>query len=309
MPRTTLPTLIAMQCFEASVRHLNFTRAGEELNLTQSAVSKQIAQLETILERPLFRRVRRQLQLTPEGALYLSQVRKILSHAEMSTRQLRSYTGRNQVLHVATLPTFGERWLIPRLNGFRFRHPGIDLNIHNRIEPVDFKSDDFDISFFYGQGVRPAAECIRLVDETMVPVCSPALIPAEGIHAPLELTQLVLLQTTARIEAWHDWFQSQSYYTDYSYHGPRFETFSMALRAANVGCGVALVPHFLAADELDTGQLIIPWSFNPHSSDAYFLAYPEHKGEVPEIKALVSWITDRVTTLSKTIARTAQIQN
>lgn len=294
MARTTLPTLAAMQCFEASARHLSFTRASEELSLTQSAVSKRVAQLETILGRPLFRRVRRQLKLTPEGALYLGEVRKILSRAEISTRQLRSYTGRNQVLHVTTPPTFGERWLIPRLNGFRFQHPGIDLDIRNRTQPIDFRTDNVDVCFFYGQGVRPAADCIKLADEAMVPVCSPSTLPPNGIDTPLDLTRLVLLQTTARTEAWHDWFACQNHYTDYSYHGPRFETFSMALCAARVGCGVALAPRLLAADDLNSGRLVIPWAFTQHSTDAYFLAYPEHKGQIPKVKALVSWVTNHL---------------
>lgn len=296
MARITLPTLVAMQCFEASARHLSFTRAGDELNLTQSAVSKQIAQLESTLERPLFRRTRKQLQITPEGELYLGEIRKILSHAEMSTRQLRSYTGRNQALHVATPPTFGERWLIPHLNGFRFRHPDIDLDIRSRNEPIDFKSDEFDVAFFFGQGVRPAAECFRLMGENMVPVCSPKILPPDGLSGPLSLTQLVLLQTTARIEAWHDWFQDQDCYTDHSYHGPRFETFSMALCAAREGCGVALVPRILASEEINTGQLVVPWNFAQRSQDAYFIAYPEHKSEVPKVKALVSWVVEHLTT-------------
>lgn len=294
MARLTLPTLTAMQCFEASVRHLSFTRAGEELNLTQSAVSKQVAQLETILERPLFRRVRKRLQITPEGGLYLREARRILAHAEISVRRIRSYSAESEILHVATPPTFGARWVIPHLNGFRFRHPEIDLNICNRVEPFDFASDAIDVAFFFGHGAWPNAECIKLMGEEVVAVCSPAIMPADGITASLELTQLVLLQTATRPEAWHDWFEAQGRYTDHSYHGPRFETFSMALRAARAGCGVALVPRFLAADELESGQLIIPWPFARTSRDAYYLAYPEHKGEVPKIRALVNWFVEQL---------------
>lgn len=294
MARLTLPTLTGMQCFEASVRHLSFTRAAEELSLTQSAVSKQVAQLEAVLERPLFRRVRKRLQITPEGALYLREARKILAHTEISMRQMRSYSGESEVLNVATPPTFGARWVIPHLNGFRFRHPRIDLSICNRVEPFDFAADEIDIAFFFGHGAWPNAECIKLMDETVVPVCSPAIMPAGGIREPLALTELVLLQTSTRPEAWHDWFAYQHCYTDHSYHGPRFETFSMALRAARAGCGVALVPRFLAADELAAGQVVIPWSYVRTSVGAYYLAYPEHKGEVTKIKAFVNWILEHL---------------
>ena len=285
-----LPTLTSMQCFEASARHLSFTRAAEELSLTQSAVSKQVAQLEAVLEHPLFRRVRKRLQVTPEGFLYLTEVRKILAQVEMSTRYMQSYGGESEVLNVATLPTFGARWLIPRLNGFRFRYPDVYLNISNRVDPFDLEEEHIDVAFFFGHGVWPKAECIKLLDETMVPVCAPSLIPETGIQTPIELSQLVLLQSTTRPEAWHDWFAAQQCYTRHSYHGPRFDTFYMALTAARAGCGVALVPRFLAQEELDAGQLTIPWSYAFTSRGAYYLAYPEYKGEVAKVRSFVDWI-------------------
>lgn len=287
-----LPTLAAMQCFEAAARHLSFTRAADELSLTQSAVSKQVAQLEALLEQPLFRRVRQRLQLTPEGSLYLTEVRKTLAQVEMSTRYLRSYGGRSEVLNVTTLPTFGARWLIPRLNGFRFRHPDVYLNISNRVEPFDLEEARVDVAFFFGHGAWPKAECIPLLGEEVVPVCAPSVVPPGGITDPLALTRLVLLQSATRPEAWHDWFEAQGTYTAHSYHGPRFDTFSMALRAARAGCGVALVPRFLAEEELEAGQLVIPWAFSLTSRDAYYLAYPEHKGEVGKVKGFIEWILE-----------------
>ncbi len=294
MSRRHLPTLTAMQCFEASARHLSFTRAAAELSLTQSAVSKQVAQLESILEHPLFRRVRKRLQVTPEGSLYLSEVRKILAQVEMSTRYMQSYGGQSEVLHVTTLPTFGARWLIPRLNGFRFRHPNVYLNISNRVEPFDLEEDHVDVAFFFGHGAWPKAECIKLLDEEMVPVCAPGVMPEGGIADPLALTRLVLLQSATRPEAWHDWFAAQGPYTEHSYHGPRFDTFYMSLQAARAGCGVALVPRFLAEEELQAGQLIIPWAFSLTSRDAYYLAYSEHKGEVGKVKGFIEWILERL---------------
>ncbi|MBB3230748.1 LysR family transcriptional regulator [Halomonas stenophila] len=294
MSRRHLPTLTAMQCFEASARHLSFTRAAEELSLTQSAVSKQVAQLESVLEHPLFRRVRKRLQVTPEGSLYLTEVRKIMAQVEMSTRYMQSYGGQSEVLNVTTLPTFGARWLIPRLNGFRFRHPGVYLNIANRVEPFDLEEQRVDVAFFFGHGAWPKAECIKLLDETMVPVCAPSVVPDGGIGDPLALTDLVLLQSATRPEAWHDWFAAQGCYTAHSYHGPRFDTFDMAMSAARAGCGVALVPHFLVAEELAAGQLTIPWAFSLTSRDAYYLAYPEYKGEVAKVKGFIDWILEHL---------------
>lgn len=295
MIRPLLPSLTAIQCFEASARHLSFTRAAEELNLTQSAVSKQVAQLETLLERPLFLRVRKRLQLAPEGAVYLLEARNLLLQAEMATRKMRSFSGDREELRVSTPPTFGSRWLIPHLNGFRFAHPRIDLNIRNRADVFEFADDDVDIAFFFGHGTWPGAECVYLMDETVVPVGSPTILPTTPLPDPLALTELVLLHTTARPEAWHDWFHEQGYQTSYSYHGPQFETFAMALEAARVGCGIALLPHFLAAREINCGALTVPWNFVQHSEGAYYMAYPEHKSELARIKAFINWIESHVT--------------
>jgi DNA-binding transcriptional LysR family regulator len=294
MSRTQLPTLTAMQCFEASAKHLSFTRAADELSLTQSAISKQVAQLESVLQHPLFLRVRKRLQLTPEGSQYLTEVHKILALAEMSTRYMQSYGAQGEVLNVTTLPTFGARWLLPRINGFRFRYPNVYLNIANRMEPFDLEKERIDVAFFFGHGTWPNAECIKLLDEEMVVVCAPSIIPALGIDDPLALTRLVLLQSATRPSAWHHWFEAQGAYTEHSYYGPRFDTFDMVLRAARSGCGVALVPRFLAEEELSAGQLVIPWPFSLASRDAYYLAYPEHKGEMAKVKGFIEWILEHL---------------
>ncbi|MCE8038347.1 transcriptional regulator GcvA [Halomonas sp. MCCC 1A11062] len=294
MSRRHLPSLAGLQCFEAAARHLSFTRAADELSLTQSAVSKQVAQLESILEHPLFRRIRRRLHLTPEGAIYLGEARKILAQLEMSTRYMQSYGGEADVLNVATLPTFGARWLIPRLNGFRFRHPSINLNISNRVEPFDMQQERVEVAFFFGHGAWPKAECIKLLKEEMVPVCSPQALAGMKVEEPLALTRLVLLQSATRPEAWHDWFDAQGQYTEHSYHGPRFDTFYMALRAAQAGCGVALVPRFLVDEEIDEGKLVVPWPFSLKSRDAYYMAYPEHMAELYKVRAFIDWIRERI---------------
>ena len=143
-----LPSMTALQCFEAVARHLSFTRAAEELSLTQSAMSKQVAQLEEQLQHALFRRVRKRLQLTPAGELYLAEVRRILQQVELSTRFLLSYGGETEVLRVATPPTFGARWLIPQLNGWRHRHPNIHLDLRQELEPDDLRQGHCDLAFF-----------------------------------------------------------------------------------------------------------------------------------------------------------------
>ena len=140
MSKRLMPSSTALQCFEAAARHLSFTRAAQELHLTQSAVSKQVAQLEDMLAHPLFQRIRRRLQLTPAGALYLTEVNKILTQIDISSRYILSYGDETEVLRIATQPTFGARWLVPRLKGFGDRHPRIHLDIRNELEPFDWSS-------------------------------------------------------------------------------------------------------------------------------------------------------------------------
>lgn len=294
MSKRLMPSMTALQCFEAVARHLSFTRAAEELFLTQSAVSKQVAQLEEMLQHLLFRRIRRRLQLTPAGSLYLTEVNKILKQVEMSTHYILSYGGETEVLKVATQPTFGARWLIPHLKGFGAANPNIHLDIRNELEPFDLVQARADVVFFFGQGTWPGAECIELFGEQMVPVCAPDILPLTPLESALQLSDRVLLQCASRPAAWHEWFEGLGLQTERSYHGPRFETFYMCIRAAQSGCGVALVPRFLVEDELAEGKLVIPWDHPMPSAGAHFLAYAEHAAEVPKIRNFVKWIEGQV---------------
>ncbi|MFK3771481.1 LysR family transcriptional regulator [Pseudomonas sp. NPDC089406] len=294
MSKRLVPSMTALQCFEAAARHLSFTRAAEELHLTQSAVSKQVAQLEEMLRHHLFLRIRRRLQLTPAGSLYLAEVNKILTQVDMSSRYVQTYGTQTEVLKVATQPSFGVRWLIPHLKGFGKRHPNIHLDIRNEMEPFALLQGSADVVFFYGQGTWPGATCVELFGEEVLPVCAPELLQERSLSGAAEVAELVLLQSTSRPEAWHEWFLDQGLHTDNSYHGPRFDTFYMALSAAQSGCGVALVPRYLVAKELAEGSLVLAWDHAMRSSGAHYLAYAEHAAEVPKVRALVEWVREQL---------------
>ncbi|CAK9888871.1 MULTISPECIES: LysR substrate-binding domain-containing protein [Pseudomonas] len=294
MSKRLMPSTTALQCFEAAARHLSFTRAAQELHLTQSAVSKQVAQLEEMLSHPLFQRIRRRLHLTPAGALYLAEVNKILVQLDMSSRYILSYGGETEVLRIATQPTFGERWLVPNLKGFGERHPRIHLDIRNELEPFDLVQAKADIAFFFGQGTWPGATCIELFKEQVVPVCAPELLARQRFDSAESLTQHRLLQCTSRPEAWHEWFLGQGLHTQNSYHGPRFDTFYMCIRAAQAGCGIALIPRYLVAEELAEGKLVIAWNHRKTSEGSHFIAHAEHAAEVPKVRAFVEWIAERL---------------
>ncbi|MCO7515352.1 LysR family transcriptional regulator [Pseudomonas guariconensis] len=294
MSKRLVPSMTALQCFEAAARHLSFTRAAEELHLTQSAVSKQVAQLEEMLRHHLFLRIRRRLQLTPAGSLYLAEVNKILTQVDMSSRYVLTYGEQTEVLKVATQPSFGVRWLIPHLKGFGKRHPNIHLDIRNEMEPFALLQGSADVVFFYGRGTWPGATCMELFREEVVPVCAPELLQGHELANAGALAQLVLLQSTSRPEAWHEWFLEQGLHTDNSYHGPRFDTFYMALSAAQAGCGVALVPRYLVAKELAEGSLVLAWNHAMKSEGAHYLAFAEHAAEVPKVRALVEWVKEQL---------------
>jgi len=271
---------------------MSVTRAAEELHMTQSAISKQIAQLEALLRNPLFLRVRRRLQLTPAGALYQSEVRTILNQVDMSSRYILTYGSETQVLTIGTQPTFGSRWLIPRLQRFMAAHPDIQVKVRSETRPFDLMQAKIDISFFFGHGTLPGAQCLELFEADVVPVCAPGFLRGGRIASLDDLSQQTLIQCASRPEAWHDYFSHQQYQSDSSYHGPRFDTFYMCVRAAEGGCGIALTPRLLAEEELQAGKLVIPWGYVQPSDGAYFVAYSEHSAEVPKIKQFVAWVRD-----------------
>lgn len=287
-----MPSMMALQCFEAVARHMSVTRAAEELHMTQSAISKQIAQLEALLRNPLFLRVRRRLQLTPAGALYQSEVRTILNQVDMSSRYILTYGSETQVLTIGTQPTFGSRWLIPRLQRFMAAHPDIQVKVRSETRPFDLMQAKIDISFFFGHGTLPGAQCLELFEADVVPVCAPGFLRGGRIASLDDLSQQTLIQCASRPEAWHDYFSHQQFQSDSSYHGPRFDTFYMCVRAAEGGCGIALTPRLLAEEELQAGKLVIPWGYVQPSDGAYFVAYSEHSAEVPKIRQFVAWVRD-----------------
>ena len=166
MEKRLMPSMMALQCFEAVARHMSVTRAAEELHMTQSAISKQIAQLEALLRNPLFLRVRRRLQLTPAGALYQSEVRAILNQVDMSSRYILTYGSETHVLTIGTQPTFGARWLIPRLQRFMAAHPDIQVKVRSETRPFDLMQGKIDISFFFGHGTLPGAQCLAWMDSS-----------------------------------------------------------------------------------------------------------------------------------------------
>lgn len=298
--RRKIPSTAALSAFEAAARHSSFTEAALELSLTQSAICRQIAALEQFLGVSLFRRSRRGVLLTEAGVAYHRQVSRNLEQIELDTLNLMTRGGRGGCLELAVVPTFGTRWLLPRLADFAKLYPDITLNLSSRTRPFLFEDSTMDAAIYAGDGHWPGAVTTMLMPETLVPVCSPALIGPRKVVTPQQLAELPLLQQSTRPYAWRQWFESIGYVPGNELVGPRYELFFMSLQAAAVGLGVALVPEYDIGDDLTSGRLVIPVQHFCPSDRAYYLSIPERKADNPVLEIFKSWLIDEMKTYNAT---------
>ncbi|MFN3985433.1 MAG: LysR family transcriptional regulator [Rhodocyclaceae bacterium] len=304
--RRRIPTLEALIAFEASARHLSFTRAAAALSLTQSAVCKQVAALEAYLGVPLFNRVKKRIALTEAGQVYARQVGAGLDRLERDTVSIMHHRGAGDVLELAVIPTFATRWLIPRMPDFQRRHPGITINFTTRSEPFLFTDTPFDAAIHFGSAVWPGASSTFLFGEEVVPVAAPPLWAAHPCDGPADVARLPLLHQSARLDAWRDWFDAVGVRPSVPIVGPRFELFYMLVEAVRAGLGVALVPRFLVESELASGDLVAPFPQGLVSSSAYYLVCPEGRQDRAALRHFADWLGEqaelhrRAHTLSET---------
>ena len=294
MRRRLLPTIGELVAFESAGRHGSFTRAGLELNLTQSAISRQIRLLEDQIGAALFERVRQRVVLTAAGRIYLSEVSRVLQQLNDATRQVMSQAGAAAILNVAVLPSFATRWLMPRMAEFTSLHPDTTINFASRIKPFDFTAEPFDAAILYGAPIYPNVIAHHLWDEYIVPVCSPAFKEKHQIRSPEDLTRVVLLHQVTRPMAWMNWFDSVGIDSALGGRGPTYEHFAMIVQAAVGGLGAALVPRFLAEDELCSGRLELLFDHSLKSDGAYYIFVPEINASSPPVRRFVDWVLSHV---------------
>ena len=296
--RRKIPATHALLCFEAAARHESYTRAAQELALTQSAVSRQITALEEFLGVTLFRRTRHGVALTDRGAEYATQVAQRLQNLEQDTLDIMSPQSRSGTVHLAAVPTFATRWLIPRLPQLAAQHPEITIHLETRTRPFMFSDAIFDASLYAGTVQQVAnwagTRSVRLMDEDVVPVCRPHWLAGQAALTPQALAQLPLLQQTTRPDAWRLWFEAVAVSAPHALAGPRFELFSMTAAAAACGLGVALVPRLLIEPELQRGELVVACTQAPLSERAYYLITPERDGERPAVSLFRDWMLRQV---------------
>jgi LysR family glycine cleavage system transcriptional activator len=288
--KTFLPPIADLLAFEAAARHTSISRAAHELHLTQSAVSRQIRQLEEQLGMALFHRVRQRIVLTDAGRVYAADVRAALQQLQASTQKAMAFSLTEGLLNLAVLPTLGTRWLIPRLGRFMAQHPQITVNFSARTEPFEFAGTPFDAAIHFGTPTWPGAVCEFLMREEVVPVASPAYRDTHGIHTAKDLARVVLLQQSTRPTQWAEWFEHVGEPATPAMRGPRSEHFSMIAQAAVSGVAAALLPRFLIEQELAQGSLVELVPQAVVSSDAYYLVYPEAHAQTPLVKAFRDWL-------------------
>lgn len=293
--RRLVPDIATLQAFECAARHGSFTQAASELNLTQSAISRQIKDLEIQLGTLLFERVRQRVVLSDAGQRLLPDVRRLLGQSEeMMMRAMAAASG-GTTLSIATLPTFGSRWLTPRLPDFLARHPGIVVTLASRSEPFDFEEESFDLAIHYGQPVWARAACSYLCSEEILPVASPSL--ARSASEPAALADGPLLHLSTRPKMWADWFSDNAVEAPGSYRGNRFDQFSMVIEAAAAGLGYALLPRYLIGRELSEGQLAVVIDRPMRTENSYYLVVPEGKRGNAASRAFCQWIVEQITPL------------
>ena len=292
--RRRLPPLNALRAFEAAARHLNFSRAADELSVTPGAVSQQIQNLEDYIGASLFRRTPRGLLLTDAAQTALPALREAFDRlAEAASLLTGSVDGRR--LTLTAPPSFAAKWLVPRLGRFETAHPQVDVWLSADMELVDFANGEVDLAVRYGGGPYPGLEVMRLMRETVIPVMSPELNLAQPLSAPCDLAHHVLLHDGSpdadeSCPDWQMWLAARGVKGVDGSRGPRFNQSSLVIEAAMAGRGVALAKRTLAQDDLDAGRLIAPMAITTSVDFAYYVVHPKAKARLPQVKAFVSWI-------------------
>jgi DNA-binding transcriptional LysR family regulator len=297
LSRKLLPSTSALAAFDSVARLGSFSAAAEELSLTQGAVSRQVSGLEEQLGALLFERTSRGVVLTAVGQDYAKAVAHALAQIRSASLQVMTKRHSDQ-LNLAILPTFGTRWLMPRIPSFVARHPEITLNFATRIGVFDFDRDGIDMAIHIGpMGEKgpdwPGAECTFLMEETVAPVCSPAFLAAHPIGSAEDLLRLPLLHMASRPGAWGHWFESLGISGTPS-QGMRFEQFGNVAQAAIAGLGVALMPLFLIETEMASGQIVEAFPHPVRSPSGYYAVAPVNKKDFRPVVAFRAWLIEEV---------------
>jgi len=301
MPRR-LPPLNALRSFEAAARYESFTRAAEELHVTQSAVSQQVKALEAQLGVRLFNRERQRLKITPAGRDYLVEIREALDHVGAATERLMQRHSAG-VLTVSTSQDFAAKWLVHRLARFAAANPGIDLRVSATIHNVDFAREDVDVAVRHGDGHWPGLDATRLCAEQIFAVCSPKLLAGRNrLRRPADVLKWPLLRLEDQSKAWEQWFTLAEVAAPERLPGPVLNRASMLIDAAIDGQGIALARTTLAAWDLISGRIVRPFDLSWRPAGTYWIVCPKPAASIPKIAAFRQWLLAEAETDARRLA-------
>jgi LysR family glycine cleavage system transcriptional activator len=286
-----LPPLNSLRAFEAGARHLSFTKAAAELNVTPAAVSHQVKALEEDLGVKLFRRLIRKLVLTEQGRRLSPVLSEAFELMTAGVEELRQGS-ETPTLTVTVTPSFSSKWLVGRLGRFWERHPEIDLRLHHSIQVMDLAREGIDLAVRWGRGTWPGLTAECLLEAEVTPVCSPALLTGERpLKSPADLQHQVLIHEDDHAN-WIQWLAAAGVEGVDPRRGPVIDDAGVVIEAAAAGRGVALGRLALVAEELQRGRLVRPFELSLESDFAYFLVYPPAALAQPKVKAFRDFLME-----------------
>jgi LysR family transcriptional regulator, glycine cleavage system transcriptional activator len=284
-----------LRAFEAAARHLSFTRAAAELNVTQTAISHQIHRLEEQIGIPLFVRRNRALLLTREAEAYLPAVRTAFEDLRRATARLRR-PDREGLLTVSTTASLAAKWLVTRVAAFQDANPGIEVRITTSPHLVDFEREEVDIAVRYGRGSWPGLRANWLMAEDIFPVCSPALLTGDKpLRRPEDLAHHTLLHATVSREDWQLWLTAAGLpVTLATRRGMSFDQSFMAIQAAVEGLGIALGRTRFVEADIAAGRLVVPFDIVLPADAGFYVVAPEASADTPRIALFRDWLIGSV---------------
>jgi DNA-binding transcriptional LysR family regulator len=290
-PRRLLPSTSMLIAFDMAARTGSFTAAAEELNLTQSAISRQVRALESQLGVKLFRRANKKITLSDAGTAYAREIHLALKRIQTASLCIKT-NPKAGLLNIAILPTFGTRWLMPRFPSFLEQNPEITINFVTRTSPFDFIGEGIHAAIHFGLPDWPETTSTFLMREEAVPVASPGFLETTELLQPADLADAPLLHLASRDRAWPDWLEANGSKNSQS-PGLLFEQFSTAAQAAVAGLGVALLPRFLIGKELERKELQVIFDLPVATRSAYYLMVPHESIDYAPVVAFKIWLQEQ----------------
>lgn len=286
-PRRFLPSIASLRALEALDRLGSASAAAQELSLTQGAVSRQIQALERQMGMVLVQRDAKKLTLTDPAQAYAAEIRQALQTIAQASLRLQARPAGGQ-LNLAILPAFGMRWLMPRLPDFARRHPQITINMGTELVPFNFASHGYDAALHYGTGDWPGTDRLLLRHERMIPVCAPEL--RDRTACAQDVLRYPLLHIQTRPDAWADWLKAQGVDASQPLNGTIYDQYSTIVQAALHGLGIALLPDYLAEQDLAARRLVSPFGPGADARGAYYLVWPRDRGANPALAQFREWL-------------------